>query len=65
MTMHISKPPPLLATELPRRICPVCGNVAYSIAGMHPQCAMEQADLFRVGRLRTRRKAAAKSPASR
>ena len=64
-TMHNSKPPPLLATDnLSRRICPVCGSVAYSIAGVHPQCAMEQADLLRVGRLRTR-KATEKKRASR
>jgi len=63
--MHNSKPPPLLATDVPRRICPICGSVAYSIAGVHPQCAMEQADLLRVGRLRRRLRTAAKNRVSR
>lgn len=63
--MHNSKPPPLLgADQVPRRICPVCGSVTYSIAGMHPQCAMLQADLSRVARLRKRRKTAAKNRAA-
>ena len=28
--------------------CPVCGEVSYSVAGIHPQCAMDQADAKRM-----------------
>jgi hypothetical protein len=60
--MQSSKPPPLFAAGLPvRRICPVCGGIAYSIAGMHPQCAMQQADPVLAQRLRALRKTALKN----
>ncbi|MEZ6032135.1 MAG: hypothetical protein R3C17_03515 [Planctomycetaceae bacterium] len=35
-----------------RRICPVCGTTAYSIAGIHPQCAVRREDDIRMTRLR-------------
>lgn len=28
----------------PRKRCPVCHQTVYSLAGIHPQCAMLQAD---------------------
>lgn len=41
-------PPP------PKNLCPVCGKPAYSLGGIHPQCAMLQADMPRMNRLRTK-----------
>jgi hypothetical protein len=26
-------------------MCPVCGKVAYSLGGVHPQCAIKRADI--------------------
>ena len=37
------KPQPLIPIP-PRKVCPVCGAVSYSSAGIHPQCAMREAD---------------------
>ena len=54
--MNISKPKmvgPVRAT------CPVCGKTAYSHGGIHPQCAVSQADA--VSRVAIK-KAAAKAP---
>jgi hypothetical protein len=48
-----------------RRLCPVCGAIAYSIAGMHPQCAFQQADPVRARRLRALRKFTLKNRKSR
>lgn len=31
-------PPP------PKNVCPICGQASYSVGGIHPQCAMQQAD---------------------
>jgi hypothetical protein len=28
----------------PRKTCPICGKVSYSLAGIHPQCAQKRAD---------------------
>jgi hypothetical protein len=42
-TMNIKKPVPLLDVGV-HRICPVCGKRAYSMNGIHPQCAVNQAD---------------------
>ena len=47
-TMKLKKPPqpqpePLRPLAGPAR-CPVCGHVAYSAAGIHPQCALKRAD---------------------
>src|SRR5215213_2818251 len=44
-------PPP------PKHLCPVCGKPAYSLGGVHPQCAIQQADEPRLVRLRTARAA--------
>ncbi len=41
--MQHKKPVPLVARS-PRPICPVCGQTSYSRAGIHPQCAVKQAD---------------------
>jgi hypothetical protein len=53
-----SPDPFLFGPVKPRRLCPVCGMVSYSAAGMHPQCAEEQADAPRVARLKKSKKAA-------
>ncbi len=42
------KRPKPLNPEPPKKICQVCGEPAYSRAGIHPQCAAEQADAKRV-----------------
>jgi hypothetical protein len=40
------KPTPIIA-EPGKKICPVCGKPSYSSAGVHPQCAVRQADASR------------------
>ena len=55
--MHTKKPIPFPNGEKPRRLCPVCGTVTYSVGGIHPQCAEELADSPRVERLKARKKA--------
>ena len=37
------KPEPLYR-EAPGKFCPVCGKRSYSLRGIHPQCAVQQAD---------------------
>jgi hypothetical protein len=45
------KKPPPLGTEAPfRKRCPVCGEISYSHAGIHPQCAQQRAGSLRVQR---------------
>ncbi len=44
-------PPP------PKHVCPVCGTASYSLGGVHPQCAVEQADEPRILKLRAARAA--------
>ena len=51
--MQHKKPVPLV-TGSPRPICPVCGQTSYSRAGIHPQCAVKQADNKRLERIRER-----------
>jgi hypothetical protein len=41
--MSHKKPTPILG-EHNRKICPVCGKRSYSAGGIHPQCAVQQAD---------------------
>ncbi len=54
-----AKPAPLIgATQRLRKVCPVCGDISYSHAGIHPQCAMRLADAPHVERLKRLRKAA-------
>jgi hypothetical protein len=43
--MKTKKPPqPPLKPLLGPPRCPVCGHVAYSAAGIHPQCALKRGD---------------------
>ena len=41
----------------PKRLCPVCQKPSYSLGGVHPQCALEQADKPRQVLLRAARAA--------
>jgi len=60
--MHVKKPDPLLnAQGKPLRVCQVCGTVSYSQAGVHPQCAQEQADAVRLARYKAESKAESKA----
>lgn len=46
--MSSKKPQPLITPEKPDRSCPVCGEISYSRAGIHPQCSVRQADAKRL-----------------
>lgn len=51
-TVNSKKPLPLIVRPK-HDPCPVCGEISYSITGVHPQCAMRQADqvrLLQIGR---------------
>jgi hypothetical protein len=50
--MSHDKPKPLYPDSVVRRRCPICGAIAYSREGIHPQCAMAQADAPRTERLK-------------
>ena len=41
--MSEKKPEPLVA-PVAGRVCPVCHKRSYSLQGVHPQCAVRQAD---------------------
>jgi len=41
--MNTNKPEPLFAEPIRKR-CPICGERTYSAVGIHPQCAVRQAD---------------------
>ena len=41
--MSDKKPPPLIPDRNHKR-CPVCGEISYSRAGVHPQCSAKKAD---------------------
>ena len=38
------KKPEMIYFPAVRNFCPVCGKVAYSRSGEHPQCAVNRAD---------------------
>jgi hypothetical protein len=57
------KPAPLCA-QATRRCCPVCGEVTYSAAGIHPQCAVRQADAIRLDRVKAEKSAPKPIPSS-
>jgi hypothetical protein len=42
--MNTHKPEPLYPSIVRGKICPICGKRAYSLGGIHPQCAVRQAD---------------------
>jgi predicted nucleic-acid-binding Zn-ribbon protein len=41
--MSNKKPDPIFQSSQPN-VCPICGSASYSAAGIHPQCAVKQAD---------------------
>jgi hypothetical protein len=55
----------LIIQQPPKNLCPVCGTATYSLGGIHPQCAMQQADQPRLAQLKARKVAEpkAKKPA--
>ena len=62
--MQHKRPIPLYdSPQRSRRVCPVCGKVAYSRGGIHPQCAAQRADATRMARVKARKKAAEAAPA--
>jgi hypothetical protein len=58
--MSILKPVPLIP-KLAKNICPICGMDSYSRDGVHPQCAVLQADEPRNQQLKLERKRKAQS----
>jgi hypothetical protein len=58
--MYQKKPTPFI-NEHTKRICPVCGKQSYSAGGIHPQCAVQQADAPRQRQLKANKEAEAKS----
>jgi hypothetical protein len=56
--MSVKKPIPLVVSPT-RRLCPICGQPSYSSIGIHPQCAVSQADAPRCEILAAERKARA------
>lgn len=56
--MSEKKPTPIIV-EPNSAICPVCTKRSYSRGGIHPQCAMIQADVPRKLRLSAEKKAKA------
>ena len=62
MSLAHTKPEPLIPV-LQRPLCPVCGVVSYSRAGVHPQCAMVASDTVQTSRINAR-KAAQPKPAA-
>jgi hypothetical protein len=54
--MNEKKPEPLLPPVLAGNICPVCHKRSYSANGIHPQCAVKQADAPRQAMLEEARR---------
>lgn len=52
------KPTPMISQRNGKK-CPVCGQPSYSAGGIHPQCAVVQADSPRKSQLMAAKKAAA------
>jgi hypothetical protein len=58
--MSILKPVPNIP-KLAKHLCPICGKDSYSRDGIHPQCAVEQADEPRNQQLKLEKKKKAQS----
>ncbi len=56
LLMDSSKPAPLMAMPTLGTVCPVCGKKSYSMGGIHPQCAVQQADAPRQAVLAAQKK---------
>jgi hypothetical protein len=61
--MSILKPVPLIP-KIAKNLCPICGKDSYSRDGIHPQCAVQQADEPRSLGLKLERKKKAQSEKS-
>ena len=59
--MSIIKPVVTIEEQPAKILCPICGKASYSRGGIHPQCAMQQADEPRTLKLREARKAEVKA----
>jgi len=58
------KKPALIYFPAVRKLCPVCGKVAYSYSGEHPQCSMARGDdAFRARQKKRQARAAARAAA--
>jgi len=53
--MSEKKPNPLIS-QPSGKVCPVCGTRTYSHGGIHPQCAVQQADAVRAEKLKEERR---------
>ena len=53
--MSEKKPTPLIS-QPSGKVCPVCGKRTYSLGGIHPQCAVLQADAARADKIKAERK---------
>jgi hypothetical protein len=64
--MNHKKPTPILG-EPNSKICPICGKRSYSAGGIHPQCAVQQADAPRERQIKAEKKKTAgkKKPATK
>ena len=58
--MNHNNPTPMIQVS-GRKLCPVCGKPSYSRDGIHPQCAVQQADAPRQERLRAEKKLQSKA----
>jgi len=59
--MSNKRPTPIIA-EPGKKTCPVCGTPSYSVGGVHPQCAVRQADATRQKQRKAQKKSTAKKP---
>lgn len=59
--MSEKKPTPGISPQM-GKVCPVCGAKTYSHGGIHPQCAVQQADSARAEQLKAARKSEANTP---
>ena len=56
--MNNEKPEPIvIGATLTPKVCPICKKPSYSSEGIHPQCAVIQADAPRQARLAAEKKA--------
>jgi hypothetical protein len=62
--MSQKKPIPIGDETPAKKVCPVCGEPSYSAAGIHPQCAIVQADAPRNELIKAERKVEAESKKS-
>jgi hypothetical protein len=54
---NMSEKSVIISPPVPKHVCPICGKAAYSLGGIHPQCAIVQADAKRMVKVRAERAA--------